>query len=146
MRVPGSAVHPTPKGFPSKTKGRRGGGVRVELSSFPAYHEQRRGGQQGGRRGLRASSGRARAATWRSSVPEEGGNNNCQRGGVKAHRALLEHHLDAHRAQRRSRIVTDSKSRGKYPKKPRRFCLVAICKTTRSFGVYAPIGTIIGGN
>ena len=25
-------------------------------------------------------------------------------------------------------------------------CLVAICKTTRSFGVYAPIGTIIGGD
>ena len=36
--------------------------------------------------------------------------------------------------------------RGKYPKKTRRFCLVAICKTTRSFGVYAPIGTVIGGN
>ena len=36
--------------------------------------------------------------------------------------------------------------RGKYPQKKRRFCLVAICKTTRSFGVYAPIGTIIGGN
>ena len=39
------------------------------------HHEQRRGGQQGGRRGLRARGGRARAATWRSSVPGEGGNN-----------------------------------------------------------------------
>ena len=61
--------------------------------------------------------------------------------------ALLEHHLDAHRAQRRSRIIARFEiKRGKYPKKPRRFCLVAICKTTRSFGVYAPIGTVIGGN
>ena len=48
----------------------------MELSSFLAYHEQRRGGQQGGERGLRARGGHARAATWRSSVLGEGRNNN----------------------------------------------------------------------
>ena len=71
----GPAVHPNPKLEKIWGKARRGRGVHMELSSFPAYHEQRRGGQQGGRRGLRARGGRARAATWRSSVPGEGGNN-----------------------------------------------------------------------
>ena len=49
---------------------------------------QQGGGQQGGRRGLRASSGRARAATWRSSVPEEGGNNNFVNVEVCKHTEL----------------------------------------------------------
>ena len=84
----GPAVHLNSKMWKIPTKGRRGGGVRMELSSFPAYHEQRRGGQQGGERGLRARGGRARAATWRSSVPEEGGNNNFVNVEVCKHTEL----------------------------------------------------------
>ena len=78
MRVPGPAVHPNPKMWKIPAKGRRGEGGRAWSYHFPAYHEQRRRGEGRGQPALRARGGRARAATWRSSVPGtgEGGNNN----------------------------------------------------------------------
>ena len=82
VSLAGPAVHPHSKMWKISPKGRRGRGRARGAIIFPAYHEQRRGGQQGGERGFRASGGRARAATWRSSVPGEVNNNLVNVEGV----------------------------------------------------------------
>ena len=73
---------PALKNVENITEGEAWEGARAWSYHFPAYHEQRRRGQRRGERDLRARGGRARAATWRSSVPGEVNNNLVNVEGV----------------------------------------------------------------